>query len=125
MLRPSEAYSCPADSRAISHSKNAGGGFGTFNIQASGTGSTRSALLSLSITGVVGDSIYDYAIGNADETDEFYAAKILAMAINLPEMLAVSLPVRRQCQFHPRLTVRFCSCSISVDQSKANRLIKT
>jgi len=60
----------------INHSMNAGGGFGKFDLQASGTGSSRTELLTFSITGINGDTIFDYALGNADDTGEFFAAKI-------------------------------------------------
>ena len=60
----------------IAEDKNAGGDFGLFAFNATGTGSTRTSLLTFSITGVAGDTIADYAIGYAGWTSEFFAAHI-------------------------------------------------
>jgi hypothetical protein len=60
----------------INEDMNAGGGFGRFEFQATGSGSTRTSLLTFSITGVAGDTIADYATGYADDTTEFFAAHI-------------------------------------------------
>ncbi len=60
----------------INEDKNAGGGFGKFNLQAKGSGSSRTQLLTFSIAGVIGDTIYSYALGNADDTGEFFAAHV-------------------------------------------------
>jgi len=60
----------------IREDKNAGGGFGKFEFQAMGNGSTRTSVLTFSITGVSGDTVDSYAIGRADDTDEFFAAHI-------------------------------------------------
>jgi hypothetical protein len=60
----------------IKEDLNAGGGFGKFEFVATGDGSTRTSVLSFSISGVSGDSIYDYATGYADDTTEFFAAHI-------------------------------------------------
>jgi hypothetical protein len=57
---------------------NAGGGFGKFEFQLDGTGSARTELLTFSITGVTGDTVYDYAIGSTlnPGSGEFFAAHI-------------------------------------------------
>lgn len=62
----------------ISTNTNAGGGFGKFDFQLSGTGSDRTDLLTFSITGVSGDTINDYAIGSDlnPSSGEFFAAHI-------------------------------------------------
>ena len=67
----------------IREDKNAGGGFGKFHFEAKGTGSTRTELLTFSISGVEGDTVDDYAIGNADDNDgmnEFFAAHVAGYA---------------------------------------------
>jgi len=64
------------DSWIIREDKNAGGGFGKFEFEATGSGSTRTSLLTFSIAGVAGDTIADYATGYADDTTEFFAAHI-------------------------------------------------
>jgi len=56
--------------------KNAGGGFGKFDIQATGDGSTRTSILTFSIADVIGDTISSYALGNADDSGEFFATHI-------------------------------------------------
>ena len=62
----------------ISQDANAGGGFGKFEFELSGTGSSRTELLTFSISGVTGDTVYDYAIGSLlnPSSDEFFAAHI-------------------------------------------------
>lgn len=60
----------------INEDRNAGGGFGKFDFQAKGDGSNRTETLTFSISGVAGDTIYDYALGNADDTGEFFAAHV-------------------------------------------------
>jgi len=60
---------------AILEDKNAGGGFGKFQLEAAGSGSTRTSLLTFSISGVSGDTVNSYALGNA-EMGEFFAAHI-------------------------------------------------
>jgi len=60
----------------IKENKNAGGGFGKFEFQAKGTGSSRTSLLTFSISGVSGDTVDDYAVGNAGSMGEFFAADI-------------------------------------------------
>lgn len=64
------------DSWVINEDKNAGGGFGKFEFVATGDGSSRTTLLTFSISGVSGDTIADYALGYADGTGEFFAAHI-------------------------------------------------
>jgi len=59
----------------ISQDANAGGGFGKFDFQTSGTGNARTELLSFSISGVTGDTINSYAMGSSP-TSEFFAAHI-------------------------------------------------
>ena len=43
---------------------NAGGGYGKFELQYTGTGDTRANPLSFTINGIEGDTIWDYAISN-------------------------------------------------------------
>ena len=63
---------------AISEGANAGGGFGKFDLQWSGDGSSRTELLTFSITGVVDDTINSYAMGSTlnPPAVEFFAAHI-------------------------------------------------
>jgi hypothetical protein len=63
---------------SVSEGTNAGGGFGKFGIQLSGNGSTRTELLTFSITGVDGDTINSYAMGSVlkPAATEFFAAHI-------------------------------------------------
>lgn len=62
----------------ISQDANAGGGFGKFDFQLSGLGSSRTELLSFSINGVSGDTVNDYALGYTGNpsSGEFFAAHI-------------------------------------------------
>ena len=62
----------------IAMNRNAGGGFGKYDIQLSGTGDSRTETLTFSISGVVGDSIYSYAIGSSLKPDanEYFAMHI-------------------------------------------------
>jgi hypothetical protein len=62
----------------ISQDASAGGDFGKFEFQLSGTGSSRTSLLSFSITGVSSDTVYDYAIGSTlnPSSGQFFAAHI-------------------------------------------------
>lgn len=62
----------------ISQTANAGGGFGKFEFELSGNGSSRTSLLSFSINGVNGDTVNDYAIGSTlnPGSGEFFAAHI-------------------------------------------------
>lgn len=53
---------------------NAGGGFGKFDFEFQGEGSSRTSLLTFSITGVEGDTIHNYAVGSTE--NEFFAAHI-------------------------------------------------
>lgn len=64
------------DSWMIMEDRNAGGGFGKFEFQATGSGSTRTSLLTFSIAGVSGDTIGDYATGYADDMGKYFAAHI-------------------------------------------------
>jgi hypothetical protein len=59
----------------IKEDKNAGGGFGKFEFEAKGNGSSRTSLLTFSISGVAGDTIDSYAIA-AGESGEFFAAHV-------------------------------------------------
>lgn len=63
---------------SISENQNAGGGFGKFEFQLSGTGATRTEVLSFSISGVTGDSIYSYALGSSlnPSSGDFFAAHV-------------------------------------------------
>jgi hypothetical protein len=62
----------------ISQDQNAGGGFGKFEFQLSGDGSSRTEVLDFSISGVTGDTINSYAIGSTlnPSSGEFFAAHI-------------------------------------------------
>lgn len=62
----------------ISENKNAGGGFGKFDILLSGNGSSRTDLLTFTISGIEGDSIYSYALGSSlnPAADEFFSMHI-------------------------------------------------
>jgi len=60
----------------VKYNKNAGGGFGKFDILAKGDGSSRTSVLTFRVTGVAGDTIEDYALGSADNMGEFFAAHI-------------------------------------------------
>lgn len=62
----------------VSEGANAGGGFGKFGFQLSGNGSSRTELLSFSITGVANDTINSYAMGSTlkPAAIEFFAAHI-------------------------------------------------
>jgi len=62
----------------ISENANAGGGFGKFEFQLSGNGSSRTELLSFSITGVADDTINSYAMSSTlnPAAVEFFAAHI-------------------------------------------------
>jgi hypothetical protein len=64
------------DSWTIVDNKNAGGGFGKFEFQAQGDGSSRTEYLTFTISGVVGDTIASYALGNDGGAGEFFAAHI-------------------------------------------------
>ena len=62
----------------VSEGANAGGGFGKYGFQLSGTGSSRTELLSFSISGVADDTISSYAMGSSlkPAATEFFAAHI-------------------------------------------------
>ena len=64
------------DSWNIVEDKNAGGGFGKFEFQAKGNGSSRTELLTFTISGVIGDTIASYALGKDGGDGEFFAAHI-------------------------------------------------
>jgi hypothetical protein len=63
---------------SVRENKNSGGGFGKFDIALSGTGSSRTDLLTFSITGIDGDSIYSYALGSSlnPAADEYFSMHI-------------------------------------------------
>lgn len=67
----------------VSESANAGGGFGKFGFQLSGKGSSRTELLSFSISGVTGDTINSYATWSdlKPASTEFFAAHIAGFDI--------------------------------------------
>lgn len=62
----------------ISQNANAGGGFGKFDFELAGTGSSRTETLSFSISGVSDDTVYDYAVasGLMPSSGDFFAAHI-------------------------------------------------
>ncbi len=62
----------------ITEDQNAGGGFGRFEFQLSGTGSTRTELLTFTISGVAGDTPSSYALGSTlnPQAVEFFAAHV-------------------------------------------------
>ena len=63
----------------VSEGANAGGGFGKYGFQLSGTGSSRTEFLSFSITGVTDDTISSYAAMGSSlkpAATEFFAAHI-------------------------------------------------
>ncbi len=62
----------------VSQNANAGGGFGKFEFEIAGTGSTRTELLTFAISGVIGDSIFDYALESTlnPSSGEFFATHI-------------------------------------------------
>jgi len=62
----------------ISQDANAGGGFGKFDFQVSGTGNARTELLGFSVSGVAGDTVNSYALGSTlnPASGEFFAAHI-------------------------------------------------
>ncbi|MGD8933443.1 MAG: VPLPA-CTERM sorting domain-containing protein [Gammaproteobacteria bacterium] len=63
---------------SVSSGKNAGGGFGKYDFQLSGNGSSRTEMLTFSISGVAGDSIESYAVLSSlnPVSTEFFAAHI-------------------------------------------------
>jgi hypothetical protein len=63
------------DSWRIFENKNANG-FGKFEFQAQGDGSSRTELLTFTISGVVGDTIASYALGKDGGDGEFFVAHI-------------------------------------------------
>ena len=67
---------------SVSENANAGGGFGKFGFQLSGTGNSRTELLSFSISGVTGDTINSYATGSdlKPASTEYFAAHIAGFA---------------------------------------------
>lgn len=77
-VEPANITGIDPASWTISEDKNAGGGFGKFEFELSGTGSTRTEILTFSITGIDGDTINDYAIGSTlnPSSGEFFAAHI-------------------------------------------------
>lgn len=60
----------------IKTDKNAGGGFGFFEFDLKGSGSSRTELLSFSISGVTGDTINSYAVGYEGLGDAYFAAHV-------------------------------------------------
>jgi hypothetical protein len=64
---------------AVSFNKSAGGGFGKYSVEVAGVGSVRTQSLSFSITGITGDTINSYALGNEflpNGSSEFFAAHV-------------------------------------------------
>lgn len=61
----------------IKTDKNAGGGFGFFNFDLKGSGSTRTEVLTFTISGVSGDSLSSYAVGYTGVgTEAYFAAHV-------------------------------------------------
>lgn len=74
-------YSCniinlDPDSWKILTGYKAGGSFGFFDFKIKGTDSTRTELLTFTIAGVDGDTIYDYALGYQNGDDAYFAAHV-------------------------------------------------
>lgn len=63
---------------SVKTDKNAGGSFGFFEFDLKGNGSSRTELLSFTISGVTGDTIDSYAIGNGGATGLAYFAAHVA-----------------------------------------------
>ena len=63
--------------------KNAGGGFGKFDLKLFGKGSSRTENLTFSITGIADDTIYSYALGSTlhPAADQFFATHIAGFAM--------------------------------------------
>ena len=65
---------------SVEDNRNAGGGFGKFDFQLSGNGSTRTSLLTFTISGVGGDNAGSYAIESGlnhhHDEGEFFATHI-------------------------------------------------
>jgi hypothetical protein len=63
---------------SLSQDANAGGGFGKFEFALAGNGSSRTEVLSFSISGVAGDTVDSYAIGSTlnPSSGEFFATHI-------------------------------------------------
>lgn len=61
----------------ITTDKNAGGGFGFFEFDLKGNGSSRTELLTFTISGITGDTIEDYAVGyNGVGVEAYFAAHV-------------------------------------------------
>lgn len=62
----------------VKQNANAGGSFGKFDFQLAGNGSSRTDLLTFSISGVSGDSIYSYAMGSSlnPAAEEYFSTHI-------------------------------------------------
>ncbi len=66
----------------ISQDKGGFGDFGKFEFKLAGKGHQRTSLLTFSITGIDGDSIEDYAIGNMADPKAYFAAHIAGYEID-------------------------------------------
>lgn len=77
-VTPSNIIDIDPSSWTISQDANAGGGFGKFEFEFSGTGGNRTELMTFSITGVSGDSPSTYAMGSTlrPAATEFFAAHV-------------------------------------------------
>jgi hypothetical protein len=75
---PSNITNIDPSTWTISQDANAGGGFGKFDLQLSGSGSSRTELLTFTMSGVSGDTVNDYALGytGTPSSGEFFAAHI-------------------------------------------------
>lgn len=60
----------------VTASRNAGGGFGNFDVQLHGKGNSRTTELSFTISGIDGDDVYSYAVMNADGSGEYFSTHI-------------------------------------------------
>ncbi len=77
-VTPTNIVNIDPSTWTISQDANAGGGFGRFEFQLSGTGSSRAELMTFSITGVNGDTPSTYAMGSTlnPVAVEFFAAHV-------------------------------------------------
>jgi len=62
----------------IAQNKNGGGGFGKYDFKLFGNGRSRTEMLTFSISGITGDTIYSYATGSSlnPDADEFFSTHI-------------------------------------------------
>jgi hypothetical protein len=81
----------------LKEDKNAGGGFGNFEFQATGKGNSRTQVLTFSISLVSGDTIDSYAIGYNPGDEAYFASHIAgyddALSGNTSGMFASVVPI--------------------------------